>query len=169
VGNQPAGIIVGLVECLEVGDFGACRLHATGVRAILAGVEGLGRILGAIIAVVIEQAAALRRGASDLREHARITIGRRRSVGVRIDDALAGDLGEVAAEAAFDPTLQIDGVHAVDTDQQDMLVAMSPRMPIVIVRMRHCDAASEHGRRDRGSRQEIVMKTTHEIAPLCFR
>ena len=65
---------------------------------------------------------------------------------------MVGEAGEVAAGVVLDPTLQIDGVHAVDADQQHVLVAVSLGMStVVIIRLRERDAAGKHRRRDRGS------------------
>ena len=128
VGDEGGGEIVADVEFLEVGHFGALAAGASGVWQVLAGVGGLGRILRAVVAVVVEQARRFRRGASDLGDHAGIGVGRRGGEGVRVDDAGVGEFGEVAGGMVLDPVGEVYGMHAVHTDQQDVLVVIISEM-----------------------------------------
>jgi hypothetical protein len=50
---------------------------------------------------------------------------------------------------ACEPAGQIDGVHAVDADQQHMLVAVSGMRMLHVLGLRNCDAAREHRAGDR--------------------
>src|SRR5271155_5782905 len=52
-------------------------------------------------------------------------------VGVRINDAVAGQLGEIAAGVVLDPVGQVDRVHAVDADQQDVAVVAADSRAVV--------------------------------------
>jgi hypothetical protein len=63
----------------------------------------------------------LRRAAGELGEQARKRVGRLRGRRIGVDQRLVGELREVRAQLGGDANLEVDGVEAVDADQQHMV------------------------------------------------
>ncbi len=74
----------------------------------------------AVIGDIIKHAGRFRRSAGDERKQSGERIRRRRARRVGVDDAVLGQSGERALRMVCDVILQVDGVEAIDTDQQDM-------------------------------------------------
>ena len=75
---------------------------------------------------------------------------------------MVGEQGEIAGRMVFDPVGQVDRVHAVNADQQDVFIITANGRILVVVGAGRLSAGAEQRRGPAGGCQQAIVERTHD-------